>query len=248
MKKVIAIRHVAFEDLGSFALVLKERGYEIQYIDVGAENLQSINLNTSDLVVMLGGPIGVYDESNYPCLRDEFRLLEHRLSSDLPTLGICLGGQMIAKVLGANVYPGASGKEIGWSPITLSEAGECSALKPLSLSDAVLHWHGDTFDIPPECVHLASSAQYENQAFSYKKNVLALQFHPEVTSQSLERWFLGHACEINSTEGISVLDLRKDTQQYATALQIHASLFWQNWLDQIESIYRSSDFREVSKV
>ncbi len=235
MKRAIAIRHVAFENLGSLTEVLEERGYAIQYLEAGLDDLSSLDPISPDLVVILGGPIGAYDEQDYPFLSDEFRLLEHRLKADRPTLGICLGSQLMARVLGAKVYPGDNGKEIGWSPIVLSEAGQSSALSHLAQTEAVLHWHGDTFDLPTDCVHLASSSQYANQAFSYKQNILALQFHPEVLPQSLGQWFIGHACEINGTPEVTVSKLRQATQIYGETLQKQARLCWQDWLDQVES-------------
>lgn len=235
MKSAIAIRHVAFEDLGSLASVLEQRNYKIRYVEAGTEDLGAIEPTSHDLMIFLGGPIGAYDEFDYAFLKDEFRLLEHRLANDLPTLGICLGAQLMARVLGAKVYPGDNGKEIGWLPISLSPEGHQSVLRPLARTEAVLHWHGDTFDLPKDCVHLAASNQYQNQAFAYQKNSLALQFHPEVTPRSLEQWLIGHANEINGTEGVSVARLREDTRRYGQELPTQAALCWQSWLEQIES-------------
>ncbi|MEO0803450.1 MAG: glutamine amidotransferase [Cyanobacteria bacterium J06642_2] len=234
-KSAIAIRHVAFEDLGSLAEVLESRGYKIEYLEAGLDDLSTLDSLQPDLAVILGGPIGAYDDDDYPFLRDEVELLTHRLRAAKATLGICLGAQLIARALGAKVYPGERGKEIGWFPIQLSEVGRNSALRPLADTDAVLHWHGDTFDLPVGCEPLASSARYENQAFSYKQNVLALQFHPEVFAQNLERWFIGHTCEIGSVPGLSAASLRQGTQQYGDLLQAQARLLWGAWLDQIES-------------
>ncbi len=139
MRKVTVIRHVPFEDLGNLASVLHQRGYVVEYFEAGSGNLEKIDPLSSDLLVILGGPIGAYDEEEYPFLLDEFRVLEKRLAADAPTLGICLGAQLMARVLGAKVYPG-SGKEIGWSPVELSDAGLQSPLSYLGAEDtAVLH-------------------------------------------------------------------------------------------------------------
>ncbi len=247
MKSVIAIRHVAFEDLGSLANVFEQRGYQIRYIEAESDDLGSIDPGSPDIVVILGGPIGAYDEESYSFLLDELKMLKYRLEADLPTLGICLGAQLMARVLGAKVYPGAQGKEIGWLPITLSKDGQRSALRHLSAADAVLHWHGDTFTLPEGCVHLASSAKYKNQAFAYKRNILALQFHPEVMPRALEKWFIGHACEIDSTPEINVWSLRQETQQYSEKLQLLAASCWQSWLDQIEGVTHLSDTQRNGK-
>ena len=233
MKTVVVLRHVAFEDLGTLGDVLSTRGCNVHYLEAGWDDLSRVNAVDADLFIVLGGPIGVYDQADYPFLKDEMSILEQRLEADLPTLGICLGAQLMARVLGANIYPGQQGKEIGWSPIELSESGQKSCLTYLK-NYSVLHWHGDTFDLPSGCTHLASSAKYQNQAFSYKQNCLALQFHPEVYPRGLERWFIGHASEINSS-GIDMSALRFDTKAYGSTLALRAVDFWNEWLDQIES-------------
>jgi GMP synthase (glutamine-hydrolysing) len=242
MRNATVIRHVDFEDLGSFATMLKQQDYIIKYVEAGLDNLTTINPITTDLVIILGGPIGAYQEQDYPFLVDELRLLERRLKADLPTLGICLGAQLIARTLGAKVYPG-SDKEIGWSPIELSNEGMRSPLAHLAVDHtAVLHWHGDTFDLPADSTRLASSSKYKNQAFSWGKHCLALQFHPEVTARGLERWFIGHACEIGATPGVSIAQLRKDTACHIERLEAQAYQFWQAWLESVQH----SAVREVT--
>ncbi|MBO1351425.1 MAG: glutamine amidotransferase [Hormoscilla sp. GUM202] len=233
MKQAIAIRHVSFEDLGNLTEALDLQGYTITYIEAGPGFLDKINPYDPDSIVVLGGPIGAYDEHHYPFVKDELDLLEKRLAADLPTLGICLGAQLMARALGAKVYPGDE-KEIGWSPIELSDAGQQSPLSYLAPEHtAVLHWHGDTFDLPPGSTHLASSNKYRNQAFASGKCGLALQFHPEVTARGLERWFIGHACEISSTPNITIAGLRKDTVRYSKSLEVQARQFWQAWLKEV---------------
>ncbi len=236
MKTALVIRHIAFEDLGSLGPILEEQGYSIKYLEAGVADFATLDPAGPDLLIVLGGPIGAYDEQDYPFLQDELRILKYRLQCDLPTLGICLGAQLIARVLGGKVYPGTNGKEIGWSPISLTDAGRQSVLSPLAQTDAVLHWHGDTFTLPEGCLRLASSRQYENQAFSYKQNILALQFHPEVIPQTVGRWFIGHACEISGTSDVTVAQLRQDTEQHAGALQSSASRCWRAWVNQLNPV------------
>jgi GMP synthase (glutamine-hydrolysing) len=233
MKNATVIRHVGFEDLGSLIETLQQQEYTVTYVEAGSGSLDKIALLDPELVVVLGGPIGAYEEQDYPFLQDELHFLERRLAADLPTLGICLGAQLMARALGARVYPG-SGKEIGWGAIELSDAGKHSPLVHLAAEHTlVLHWHGDTFDIPVGATHLASSSQYKNQAFSWGKCGLALQFHPEVTAQGLEMWFIGHACEIAASPGVSVPQLRQDTARYTKKLEIQARQFWYEWLQSI---------------
>jgi len=226
----IAIRHVPFEDLGTFEGVLAERGYAIAYREAGVDDLAAIDPLGPDLLVVLGGPIGAYEEAEYPFVLDEVRLLERRLAADRPTLGICLGAQMMVRALGAKVYPGGR-KEIGWAPLKLTEAGRQSSLRFLAAEEtAVLHWHGDTFDLPEGATRLASSDVYENQAFAWGRNGLALQFHVEVTACGLERWFIGHACEIAGMASVSVTQLRRDTTCWAPILEVHGPTAFDAWL------------------
>lgn len=232
-KHVLAIQHIAFEDLGNLAPILKAAGYSIEYIH--ASELKKNRLNDPALLVILGGPIAAYQEREYPFLKNELDLLQHRLNNQLPTLGICLGAQLMARALGARVYPGKQ-KEIGWSTLTTKiTALTHNPLAPLIESATpVLHWHGDTFDLPAGALHLASTQLYENQAFSVGNHCLGLQFHPEVSKAGMEKWFIGHAHEINHTPGISVEQLRHDTYQYADHLVQKAESLWKHWLNHLE--------------
>jgi GMP synthase (glutamine-hydrolysing) len=206
MKHVLAIRHIAFEDLGTFEPMFREWGYRIEYVDAPTSDLAALDVLAPDLLVILGGPIGVYEEDNYPFLVAEFALVEQRLESNRALLGICLGAQMIARACGARVFPGPT-KEIGWGPVTLTDAGAQSALAPLAQGSSVLHWHGDTFDLPAGAVCLASTAAYTQQAFSIGTQVLGLQFHLEACAPRLESWLVGHAVEL-AHAGISLEALR----------------------------------------
>lgn len=217
MKTCIAIRHVAFEDLGSFEPFLWEAGFDVAYREAGWDELDAVDPLAPDLLVVLGGPIGACDDEAYPFLVHELRLIEARLCSGRPIIGICLGAQLMARALGAKVYPN-SVKEIGWSPLALSDAGRASPLAALE-SVPVLHWHGDTFDLPEGATLLASTQQTRHQAFGWGKAALGLQFHVEATGLGLERWFIGHAAEIGGTAGLSVQGLRAETRRCAPLLE-----------------------------
>ena len=230
MKQAIAIRHICFADLGSLAEVLKEQGYDYRYLEAGEDDLTQLDPLQPDLLIILGGPMGVYDRDKYPFIEHEISILQQRLAADLPTLGICLGSQMIAAALGARVYPGDQ-KEIGWSELILHEDPTRDYFRHLAGDKTkVLHWHGDTFDLPQQVKLLASSSLYPHQAFSYGKNTLALQFHPEVTLDAMEHWYINHSDEIANTPHINVKRLRDDSDKYGHGLIAQAKEFWQEWL------------------
>lgn len=230
MSTALAIRHVPFEDLGSFAAVLRERGALVAYRDAALDDLGARELFDADLAIVLGGPIGAYEERAYPFLKSEITLIERRLKAGRPVLGICLGAQLMARALGSRVYKGRR-KELGWSPLTLTEAGKRSPLGPLGTRTAVLHWHGDTFDLPKGAEPLAATKPYPNQAFSWGPHALALQFHIEVTSHGLERWFVGHTIEIAGTRGVTVAQLRQASRRAGPRLEQKGPLVLKAWLD-----------------
>lgn len=230
----LAIRHVPFEDLGSFAPVLRERGFAIAYRDAGLDDLGARDLVDADLLIVLGGPIGVYEAKEYPFLKDEIALVERRLKLGRPVFGLCLGSQIIAKALGARVYKGKR-KELGWSPLALTEAGRKSALAELGSRTSVLHWHGDTFELPRGAELLASTRLYPNQAFGWQSHALGLQCHIETTVRGLERWFIGHTLEIATTRGVKLEALRRDTRRLGPRLEERAPRVLKAWLDELGS-------------
>ena len=184
MKRLHYLQHVPFETPGAILDWARNKGYEVTstrlYLD---EPFPSAN--EVDLLVIMGGPMSVHDESQYPWLPEEKAFVREVLSLDEgpKVLGICLGAQLLAEALGGEVYPNDY-KEIGWFPIELTKAGKAHPLFegwPESL--VVFHWHGETFSIPEGAVHLARSEACENQAFLYEGRVLALQFHLEVTPE-----------------------------------------------------------------
>jgi GMP synthase (glutamine-hydrolysing) len=227
-KTVLAIRHVAFEDLGGFEAPLKDAGYAIRYADIGMDDIAG--LPAADLLAVLGGPIGAYQGDLYPWLNDEIALIAARLQAGKPILGICLGAQLMARALGARVYPGRA-KEIGWKKLTLTAEGE-KLLAPLR-DLAMLHWHGDTFDLPQGAANLASTDICDRQAFSYGRHGLAFQFHPEAQEVGFERWLIGHAGEVAATQGVTVAGLRADTKRLAAASAQAGGQVLRAWLDQL---------------
>ncbi|MEC9369038.1 MAG: glutamine amidotransferase [Pseudomonadota bacterium] len=231
--KALAIRHVGFEHLGTFTPVLAGRGYDVRYRDAGVDSLAP-ERDAPDLLIVLGGPIGAYEEAAYPFLSDELRLIERQLKAGKPLLGICLGAQLIARAMGARVYPNKT-KEIGWGPLTPTTEGLSSPLAPLGRNSwQVLHWHGDTFDLPEGAVRLGSTAKTENQAFVAGPKVLGLQFHIEFRNEEIERWLIGHAVEI-SAAGVEHAQLRTDTMRWGPGLERAGPDCLSGWLDLLKA-------------
>lgn len=228
MKNAVAIRHVSFEDLGIFEAPLREAGYQIYYLDAGLHDFKAVDPLAADLLFVLGAPVGVYETDLYPFLDDEMAILKARIAAKRPTFGICLGAQLIAAAMEAAVYP-SGGKEIGFAPVTLTPAGHQSALRHLS-GVPVLHWHGDTFDLPDASAHLAGTRLCPNQAFAFGRNIMALQFHLEADTRRIERWLVGHACELAGA-GIDPRTLRLEAGKYGPRLQDAALKVFAEWLE-----------------
>jgi len=224
-KSILVLRHVTFEDLGTFEAPLREVGYVIRYCEMGVDDPSAFG--GPDMLAVLGGPIGACDDDLYPFLKDEIALIVAQLAAGKPILGICLGAQLMARALGARVYP-ARAKEIGWHPLTLSSAG-AGLLAPFE-GFPVLHWHGDTFDLPDGATHLASTPDCDQQAFTYGRHALAVQFHPEAAVQGFERWLIGHAGEIAATGSVSVSGLRAAMRELGAASAERGRAVLANWL------------------
>ena len=230
-KRCIAIRHVCFEGLGLFEPVLREHGFDIEYWQPGVDRLDHDAFIQADLVFVLGGPIGVYQTEQYPFITDELALTRSRLAAARPMIGICLGAQMIAAAAGEKVY--FSGRqEIGWMPLTLTEAGQQSSLHHLTGDSAyTLHWHGDTFDLPRGATLLASSELTVNQAYALNDVMLGLQFHPEVPVAQFETWLIGHCASLKNS-GTDPVKLRAQAQAQRDSYEHAGRMLLSNWLQQ----------------
>jgi GMP synthase (glutamine-hydrolysing) len=227
-RTAVAARHVAFEDLGLLAGVLSDQGFVSSYVDAPvASGAGWAAAAAADLLIVLGGPISVGDVDAYPFLSVELELLRERLAADRPTLGICLGAQLMAVALGGSVAPGVTA-EIGFAPVTLTDAARGTVLEALE-GVPVLHWHGDVITTPPELPPLAYTQACANQAFARGSNILGLQFHLEADNLSLERWLVGHAYELG-TRGITVERLRDDAAWCGALLALSAERVFSEWL------------------
>lgn len=230
-RKAIAIRHLAFEDLGLLEPVLLQNGYRVSYREAGVDELASIRREAPELLVILGAPISVNDPGCYPFLEEEFRLVSELSRKGTAILGICLGAQVIAHAWGARVIP-MPRKEIGFSPLTLTQAGKESVLAPLAGNLDVLHWHGEECGPLSMAPSLAETAVCSNQAFQPAPNVLGLQFHLEVKLAAFERWLIGHCAELEAA-GLDVAMLRDRAHESLPELESAATEVFDRWLRQV---------------
>jgi GMP synthase (glutamine-hydrolysing) len=232
MSKIcLALRHVAFEDLGVLGPLVSARGYGVRYHDAGVQPFDAATLLAPNLLVVLGGPIGVYEHETYPFITDEIAAIAARIEAEKPILGICLGAQMMAAALGAAVGPGPV-KEIGWAPVTLTAAGKASVLAPLGATP-VLHWHGDNCQLPTGCTPLAYTEHCPVQAFARTPFQLALQFHLETEPARFESWLVGHTVEL-AKAGIDPRELRAQAGAFGSATREIGRKVLAAWLDQAE--------------
>lgn len=233
MPSVTALRHVAFEDLGTLEDILSEREWAIDYVEAPLANWDEFDPLAPDLLVILGGPISANDEKTYPFLAPEITAIKQRLTADQPTLGICLGAQLIARALGMRVFPGDE-TEIGWKPLLLSDAGYASPARHLGAEHGFMfHWHGENFDLPNEAVLLAGTEACLHQIFGWGSSTLAFQCHPEVRARDLEKWFVGHAVEIAAVSDTNVAQLRSDSLRYGADLERNGRRCFTEWLDKM---------------
>jgi GMP synthase-like glutamine amidotransferase len=217
------IQHVPFEGPASIGQWADRQGHMQTYTRV-YEKPQFPDMDSLDWLVIMGGPMGVYDEIQNPWLISEKNFVRKAIDAGKVIVGICLGAQLIAEVLGAKVFANKH-KEIGWFPVEVTPDGATSKLvKFLPERFTAFHWHGDTFDLPKGAVHLARSEGCENQAFSYKDRVLGLQFHLESTPQSVKDLAQNCCNEILPGQYIQTYDqiLSASTEQYR---QINEAMF-----------------------
>jgi len=181
--RVHTLLHVPFEGIGCIADWIAKNNFSQTETRLW-ENANLPALEHFDLLIIMGGPMSVDDEKKFHWLHHEKIFIEETINQGKQVLGICLGSQLIANVLGAKVYQNNL-KEIGWFPVRMNENADNTLLHFFPKEFITFHWHGDTFDLPQGATHVAQSEACLHQAFTYGDNVVALQFHPEMTQASM---------------------------------------------------------------
>ena len=223
--RVLAFRHVPFEGVGLIAPVLEERGLLLEYVDLYCPQAKLPEIADAAGLIFLGGPMSVNDP--LPHLQHESDLIVQAVERGQPVLGICLGSQLIARALGSRVYRNSL-KEIGWFDIHLTEAASNDPLfSGVNPSEAVFHWHGETFNLPPGATRLAYSEACRNQAFRVGSNVYGLQFHLEVTPAMIADW----CAQDENCGDVRELDAPIDAWCHADRLAILSQLVFGQWCD-----------------
>ncbi len=233
-RRALVFRHYDGEDLSTFAPILSVCDYTYRYINTPTATLDHEDIMSADLLVIMGGPMGVYESDAHPYLLEEIKIARKRIDANKPILGVCLGSQIIAKSMGGDVYRGENGKEIGWRPLRLTEEGKKSPLRHLAPEKTnMFHWHGDTFDLPKGVKHLASSDLYAHQAFSAGPNVLAVQFHAEISENQLCGCFEDFAEDLKPFGDVEkkLEELRRDTEAHSSTLEKQNAFFLREWLE-----------------
>jgi len=222
--RLLILQHLAHEDAGNVYAWAASNNYTVATILVPAHKTDFPPLRTFDVLMILGGTMGVYEAANYPWMQKEKIFIRQAIEADKWVIGICLGAQLLAAALGSNVYPHHQ-KEIGFFTVYKTKAGNKeAALKAVPEAWTVFHWHGDTFDIPPGAQHLLYSQGCTNQTFR-KEKCWGFQFHPEVTATLLRNMTLFEEDELQKDTYIQTADeIHHAFLEHDNAAHFHAIL------------------------
>lgn len=243
-KRALIIRHVPYEGIAGFRSPIEAAGYHIDRIDVEDLAFASLDLCEPDLLIMMGGPMGVYEQDRHPWIGCQLRRLARRLEADLPTLGVCFGAQMIAQALGGKVYPGMR-KEVGFHSVSVHGEVADNPLRFIA-GQPVLHWHGDTFALPDNVELLASSHVYRHQAFRRGHSILALQFHAEMGLDPRFDAWIEQWPDAVVEAGASEASLRAAHREHGAAAVAAGRAMIAHWLDALDKAPRTSPSQAIS--
>jgi len=226
-RTALIIRHVPYEGVAGFRVPIEAAGFAVDRIDVADPAFSQVDLRDPDLLIMMGGPMGVYEQDQHPWIACQLRRLAQRVAAGRPTIGVCFGAQMIAAAMGATVHPGPH-KEIGFHPVTLHHRD--SVLRHVA-QVPVLHWHGDTFTLPEDVELLASSPHYAHQAFRRGPNILALQFHAEMGLDPRFDAWIEQGGEMMAEAGVDEATLRAAHDRHGPAAVAAGQAMIAEWLE-----------------
>jgi GMP synthase-like glutamine amidotransferase len=239
MRRAIVLEHVDHEGPARVGSALARAGCELDRRRLYAGATVPANLDGADLLVVMGGPMSVTDvgDTRYPFLAAELELLRSAVARDFPTLGICLGAQLLAAAAGARVYPHVTGdpprptREVGWGAVHfLRSAAEEPVLAGLAAAEIVLHWHGDTFELPRGATLLASTLTCPHQMFRLGRRQYGLQFHVELDEADLETWLRADADYVRGALGPDGAErIRRDTARFIASFRERGD----RWLDRL---------------
>lgn len=211
-RRIHYFQHVAFEGLGSIEEWASSNGHSLSSTRF-FEDGKLPELTEFDWLIVMGGPMSVNDEDSLPWLKGEKLFIRQAIDAGKTVIGICLGSQLVSSALGSKVYAGKE-KEIGWFDIKLTDyAGSGSLFSDSGQNIKVFHWHGDTFDLPENAIHLASSEAFKNQAYIYHNNVLALQFHLELTEELLNKMIENGSEELKAGNFIQMENVLRENHR-----------------------------------
>lgn len=236
MPRILVFQHVAAEPLGTLDPLIRQRGHRIRFVNFDREPEAQPSIDRYRGLIVLGGPMNVDEQAAHPHLATELRVIEQALKQDKPVLGICLGAQLLAHVLGAPVQRQAQ-PEIGWYDLHTTEAGRGDpVLAPLGEGAPVFQWHGRRFEVPREGVHLARTDACEPQAFRYGDRAYGFQFHLEMDLPLIERWLANPAYRRELAEsglGHDAEAIHAHSRQRIAAMQDQADQVFNRFLDLI---------------
>lgn len=228
MSKVIALYHAQSEGLGTIAVALDRANIQVEHVHIYRGDRVPRSIGDARGLVVMGGPMSVYEADRYNHLRDELSLIEEALSKDVPLLGVCLGSQLLAAALGAQVVPGER-KEIGWYDVSLSAAAfEDPLFGELPSQFKAFHWHGDIFELPRGAHHLASSELTSNQAFRFGRQAYGVLFHLEVNRESVGLMAEEFEAELYD-QGSSCRELSHQTDLFISPLEGFGKQVFSRW-------------------
>lgn len=233
MRKILVFQHAAHEILGTLNPLLKSEKFRVRYINFSRTPDAKPTVDKYNGLIVLGGHMGVYEADKYKHLEVEIKLIEQALKKEVPILGICLGSQILAHVLGAHVRKHTE-REIGWCDVNLTAAGKKDPLlSHFENREKIFQMHGDTFDTPKSAVHLATSDVCPGQAFCYNKKAYGLQFHLEVDQAMITRWLkMAHNKKLidESNGKLRTEVIEEDTSRYLMRSLILGTKTFTNFL------------------